>query len=274
MIQPMKRTSRSAVSCVLLLFECSVYICLCLATPDFVSAQTPPLGSQSTGVLRLKVKPKVNGKDKELSRKRFFLINGSLEENRTLVEKINQQSLPTRDCYYRNAKASAPFVNWLNEGDCESVYCRFLTGPEAVPEFQAAYERSVKEYKTPELGRLWLTTNLTNEIRDGFYRLKRTALKALIGDAETATGTSVNSVMTDRKGTAYFTDVAPGTYLVSNLLPTELGDKTVIWTCEVKIGSGEKRLQIPNIRDKNVKCIVNEKPLPACDSGKQTASNK
>ena len=257
---------------------CFCYLML-LSVHSTVVAQTATANNQPTGVLRLKVKPKVDGKDKELPRKRFYLVNGNLEDNKNLVEKINQQSIPTRDCYYRGVKASAAFIDWLSKGDCESVYCRtieerFLMGPMAVPEFQSAYEQSVKEYKSEELGRLWLTTNLTSEIRDGFYRLKRARLKALISETEAATGKPVASVMTDRKGTAYFTGVAPGTYLVTNLLPTELGEMSVVWICEVKVGTSEKRLQIPNLKDKNVKCVVNEKPLPACDMGKQTASTK
>ena len=255
-----------------------VVLTLCLFAP-YGFGQTQPGETQPTGVLQLKVKPKVNGKDKELARKRFYLIKGSLVENKAIVEKINQQSLSTRDCFYRNAKASEAFISWLKEGDCESVYCRpieeqFFTGPTAVPEFQAAYERSAKEYKTPELGRLWLTTNLTNEIRDGFYRQNQATLKALISDATAASNAPVVSVMTDRKGTAFFTGLSPGTYLVTNLLPTELGDNAILWTCEVKVGAGKKRLQIPNIKDKSVTCVVVEKPVPACNAAKQSASIK
>jgi hypothetical protein len=239
--------------------------------------------AQATGVLRLRVRPKVNGKEKGLARKRFYLIKGGLEENKALIEKINQQSLPTRECYYRNIKASEAFINWLKEGDCESVYCRpvdekFLTGATAVPEFQAAYERGAKEYRKPELARLWLTTNLTDELRDGFYRHKQSALKALTGEAETNTKAPVISVMTDRNGTAYFTDLVPGTYLITNLLATEFGGNSILWTCEVKVKAGdisaEKPFLISNTKDKNVKCVGIEKPLPACDVNKQTASKR
>ena len=66
-------------------------------------------------------------------------------------------------------------INWLKEGDCESVYCRsiekdFVSGPKAVPEFANAFAASQKEYGNDETARQWLTTNLNPELRDGFYQ--------------------------------------------------------------------------------------------------------
>lgn len=264
-----------------MLCVCSVALCLCgllLVFSLCVRAQTSE--TQAAGVLRLRVRTKIGGKEKGLARKRFFLIRGSREENKALMEKLMQQTVPTRECYYRQLKASEAFINWLKEGDCESVYCRpveekFLSGADAVPEFVAAYERGAKEYRKPELGRLWLTTNLTDELRDGFYRRKQAALKALLAEAEAASKAQPISVMTDRNGTAYFTDLAPGTYFLTNLWPTEVGGNSVLWACEVKVTPGEKPFLISNSGDvKNVKCVGVEKPLPACDASRQTASNR
>src|ERR1700716_144044 len=95
------------------------------------------------GVIRLKVKYKAGDVTKELPRKRFFLIKGSLEENKGLIEKMKQTDLLSRECYYQRLGASETLIKWLKDNDCESVYCRgieerYVIGSDAVPEFQAA----------------------------------------------------------------------------------------------------------------------------------------
>ena len=95
------------------------------------------------GVLRLRARVKLGDATRGLARKRFFLIKGSLEQNKALVETMQRQPLITRDCYYRQAGASKELIKWLKENDCESVYCRELEaedveGPQAVPEFANA----------------------------------------------------------------------------------------------------------------------------------------
>jgi hypothetical protein len=107
---------------------------------------TVALAQNQTGVLRLRVRVKLddNSPLRGLARKRFFLIPGTLEQNRALLEAIERQSLITRDCYYQKIGASTALIDWLKEGDCESVYCRevekdFVTGPKAVPEFSTAF---------------------------------------------------------------------------------------------------------------------------------------
>jgi hypothetical protein len=267
-----------------LLFACLVFFWLCLLAPAIASAQTQTGEVQPKGELQVNGETQVNGEKIVFQRKRFYLIKGNLEESKALVARIDRQSslIPTRECFYRNAKASEAFINWLKEVDCESVYCqsieeKYLTGATAVPEFKKAYERSAKEYKSPELGRLWLATNLTDVIRDGFYRYKQDALKSLIGETQTDATTRDNSVMTDRTGQAFFTGLTPGTYLISNLIPIEFGGNSIVWVCEKQITTGPNALDIPSIDDSSTtkapaadKCIVFKKPLPVCDTNNQT----
>jgi hypothetical protein len=237
------------------------------------NTQTP---SASRGVIRLKVKYKTGDVTKELPRKRFFLIKGSLADNKSLIEKIKQIDVMSRECYYRSHGASEALINWLKENNCDSIYCReieekYLTGSEAVPEFQAAYNQGVREFKTPELGRRWLTVNLPAEISEGFYKSKQEIIDALIKQSEDATNTKVMSVMTDRKGTAYLTDIEPGTYTITNLVGSEIAKTSILWACEKEVKAVDLALAmrrpftLSNENDAKVKCEIVERPLPVCE---------
>jgi hypothetical protein len=231
---------------------------------------------RQAGVVRLRARVKLNDAAplKGLARKRFFLIRGSLEQNRALVEAIERQPLVTRDCYYSKNGASPALIAWLKETDCESVYCRdveqdFVSGPKAVPEFATAFAASEKEYGNAATARKWLTTNMSPNLRDGFYRDRKNAIDALLKQAATTSAAPVQSVMTDRNGTAFFTDLTPGTYVLTNLIPTELGQNLATWNCEIQIKpddlASEKPYLISNRKDRLVKCVAVEKPVPACE---------
>ncbi len=227
------------------------------------------------GVIRLKVKYKSGSATKELPRKRFFLIKGSVDQNSALIQQIKQTEVASRECFYRSHGASAALVKWLDENDCESVYCRaieekYISGNDAVPEFKAAYEQALKELKTPELARRWLANYLPAEIRDGYYNSKQQAIANLSKQAEASTGKPVMSIMTDRKGTAYLTDIEPGVYTISNLVGSETDKTSILWICEREVKATDlfiamkRPFTLTNEKDPKVTCEVIEKPLPVC----------
>lgn len=233
---------------------------------------TSGLTQTPTGVLRIRVRVKADDASplRGLARKRFFLIPGTLEQNRALIDAIERQPLVTRDCFYRKLNVSQALIDWLKTGDCESVYCReveqeFVTGPKAVPEFAVAFVKSRAEFNGDETGLKWVTTNLDPNIRDGFYRDRQQVISTLLKQSTAA----ALSVMTDRNGTAYFTDLGPGTYVLTNVVPTEVGQTAVSWNCEVQVKQGdlatEKPYLISNKKDRLVKCVGVEKPLPPCN---------
>jgi hypothetical protein len=266
-----------------------VVLCLCGLLALIVVAQTPagPPGD-SRGVIRLRVRVGSDDgtKAKGLARKRFVLIKGSLAENKDLMDKllqnIEQRPVVSRDCYYRSIGASEALIAWLKQSDCESVYCREVEqkdveGTTAVPEFRQAMIAGEKEYGNRELARKWLSVNLAENIKSGFYKERQRDLLAMLKQAEEQSIAKVLSVMTDRNGTAYFTDIEPGVYVISNMLPTEVGPAAELWRCEVNVKVSdlaaalrEKPYLIADAsnkdpRDKkNIKCVSIEKPLPAC----------
>jgi len=226
-------------------------------------------------VLRLRVRVKVGSATRGLARKRFYLVRGSLAQNKTMVEEVERRALISRECFYRSAGASDALLKWLAEGDCETVYCREVSaddvsGVTAVPEFVAAVAAGEKQFGSAELARKWVTINLPDSLRNGFYQVRQNSLGASLKQAEETSGAKVLSVMTDRNGTAYFTDLQPGVYTLSSILPSEIGNMNVSWNCELQVKADERGFEKPyllsNRNDKNVKCVGVEKPLPVCES--------
>ena len=229
-----------------------------------------------TGVLRLRVRVRMDDSSplKGLARKRFFLLRGSREQNSEVVHAIEQNTFISRDCYYSKMGASEQLIAWLKSGDCESIYCRevaqeFVAGPKAVPEFARAFAAGQKEFGNDETAMKWLSTNVPANLRDGFYQSRQALLQSILKQAQSSPELQVRSVMTDSNGTAYFTELEPGPYVLSSIVPTELGSNAAIWNCEVQVKTGdlatEKPYLVSNRKDKNVKCVAVERPLPSCD---------
>jgi len=245
-----------------------VFVGLLFVATFMSEAQTP--SPPARGLLKISARY-----TKALQRKRFFLIKGSRADNQSLIEKIRQLSPISRECYYLGKGASQAMIKWLADNDCDTVYCgeiddKYVNGSDAVPEFRAAYDLGMRDFKSADLARKWLTVNLPPALRSGFYDQKQAATNALIAEAEATTKTKVASVLTDRTGVAYLTDIEPGVYTISNLIGAEVGSKSVLWVCEkdVKIEPLSKAtlrpLQLSNV--KSASCEIIERPLPACEA--------
>ncbi|MEO8650429.1 MAG: hypothetical protein ABI539_14795 [Acidobacteriota bacterium] len=234
----------------------------------------PAYGQAVTGrnSLEVSARVKIDGKIEKLTRKRFYLFSGGLDANKDLVSRIGSTEIMSRDCYYTQAKASSEFICWLQAENCESPYCRRVSQDDVkqVPEFLTAYNKGVTQFRGKTSVALdWLTTNLAPSLVNGFYLQRRTALEKALGGIRPAASTMTDSVTVK----AIFMDItrnSPGSFTISNVLPIEVGGKSYLWACEVKIEAGKTAkllLQVPD-KGKNVKnCEVLVRDLAVCQTG-------
>src|SRR5258706_7157570 len=160
-----------------------------LALVLFAPVGTVCVNAQNLGALDVQVKTvKIGGKPVKISKKRFYLFRGGLDANKEFVTRLKAANFTSRDCYYCRLHTSKEYIAWLKDKDCESPYCRQITSEDIarVPEFQAAYQKGIGAAgaKTPKLSpktaEKWVTTNLAPELRDGFYRQRKTLIDSLL----------------------------------------------------------------------------------------------
>src|ERR1700682_5072564 len=173
---------------------CLGVIALC-QTPASAPAGAP---TGPRGVLRLRMTLKGKDPKLKLQRKRFYLIKGSLEQNKTLLAsqmERNKALLPeviSRKCYYEKIRATPQLIAWLKDFDCESVYCREVEpkfveeGPNVIREFKDAVDIAARdnELGNRELARKWIAAYMKEELRSGFYELQQKEIRPFITQAE------------------------------------------------------------------------------------------
>lgn len=177
----------------------------------------------------------------------------------------------TRDAFYRslNLNDQDGLIRWMRNKDCkptssmwcecDSVYCREITEADVsesnqtgVKAFYDAYQASLAAFKkerpgfgSAEIARQWLTSYLPENIRVGFANRKEEFLNEVFNSifrpAERKPTACMQSVMTNSQGVAYFTGLEPApvkdqfaTYIISNIIPSEVGDKSMLWVCTIK----------------------------------------
>lgn len=210
-----------------------------------------------------------------VARKSFYLsrLPFNLDE---LQQKLG--NLPSHKDYQRKVSGQglsdelvAEFVReWLEKYRCETVYCQPITREDVgrIRLFQEAYKRASEVFKNAlerdgaETALKWLPNFLPREITTGYFDIKMDWVKRAIALMEAgsvgAEKNHVRAVMTDRKGEAYITEIAPGTtYYISNLVPIEDGKDCFLWNSkkEVKAGPGVEVGVVlgPNTKAKEVK---------------------
>jgi hypothetical protein len=240
----------ASIVCLALLFAFSAQA----QTPTPTPAPTPapclqisPCPKLAPRVIQVSVvykkggQPLQQGEGTQLARKRLFLSSCPFNLNK--LQTAN--GAPMRKSYYTSFKASPQLIRWLEVNNCDTVYCRELrreevtcamTDASCVPEFVRAYNEGLKKLKNnEELARKWVTNYeplSLPELRVGFYKEKTKWLELMVRAAEQAgalAAGTIKTAMTDTRGVAYFYDLCPGTYYISNIAPIEIEGEALVW---------------------------------------------
>lgn len=239
----------------------------------FAMPQAAP-AQQMSGSLEVNVKNvKVGGKPAKISRKRFYIFPGGLGENAALVTRIKSAEITSRDCYYKGIQASDQYICWLQAENCESPFCRTVDPNTLdqndkvhfVPEFFAAYNKGVPLFKgKSDIARDWILTTMPDNLVNGYYRQQQQVLVTVLGTAR-----PFQSSMTDTPGIrTIFLDIpfsqseTKKKFLISNVLPVEIGGKSYVWTCEKDVEPGKKA--IIDLSRTGKTCEMTERDLRVC----------
>ena len=236
----------------------------CASVPAVRAQAAPTVGS-------ILIQGKPVGK-LSLARKRFFLFRGGLAENAPLIDRIKNAKPVSRDCYYASAKASACFVAWLQQENCETPFCRVVKKEDiaSVKEFQDAYARGMNLYgQRADLALSWLLSNMSQSLITGYYSSQKKLIDEIVGDARPVQSIMTTSTAADATFAGLVTGAKPAKYLLSNLIPVEVGTKSYVWTCEVDVSPGGQTKQplYADAAKTKKNCVLTVRDLPSCTVG-------
>ncbi len=239
-----------------------------------VQLTIPAAVRPDTGSLEVNVKNvKIGGKPAKLSRKRFYVFQGGLADNAAFVARIKSAEITSRDCYYKSVQASDQYICWLQAENCESPFCRVVDASTLdqndkahfVPEFFTAYNKGIPLFRgKSDIARDWILTNLPDNLVNGFYRQQQQVLATVLGGVK-----PFASSMTDTPGIrTIFLDIpfaeseTKKKFLITNVLPIEIGGKSYVWTCEKDVEPGKKA--ILDLSRLTKTCEMTERTLKTC----------
>jgi hypothetical protein len=225
-------------------------LCLLIIVDRAVFAQTAPSASQpppplckdgvSPGVIQLAPDP-TNPNKLALARKHFYLSSSPFN----LTNNVNLKTAPSLRSFYNSVGASPQLVEWFEENNCETVYCRELTEAEVtcegvdpkkcVPEFVSAYRSALAKLNGDHgLARKWITNYeplSSPQLRVGFYEAKTAWLKGALEAIEKKLedGYRIRSTISDKDGIAFFYDLCPGTYYIASIAPVDIQGADIFW---------------------------------------------
>lgn len=212
-------------------------------------------------------------KTPSLTRKRFYIFAGDLKDNAALVDRIKGTEITSRNCYYSKLNASACFIDWLRQENCETPFCRPVERGDLanVPEFQTAYNTGLPKYgQKPELGLDWIINNLPAGLSSGFYRQQRSLIDQILMGAKPVDTTMTTSTAAQGILSKVPVGDTAAKFVVTNLIPVEVGRKSFVWVCEVSVQRNAKKDIVLSTDPAKLKkeCSVYPRDLTECNTGK------